>query len=49
MVDMFVNNKELGILPNNWRKTLDKWYESWQIEITKRKLIDNESKASLPV
>ena len=49
MVDMFVNEKELTILPNNWRKTLSKWHETWEIEIAKRKLIDNESKASLPV
>ena len=49
MVDMFVNQKELGILPNNWKKTLEKWYDEWQVEIAKRKLIDNESKAVLPV
>tara|TARA_B100000287_G_scaffold21663_1_gene21355 strand:+ start:109 stop:1269 length:1161 start_codon:yes stop_codon:yes gene_type:complete len=47
MIDMFVNKKELGILPNNWRSTLSKWYELWQIEKKKRDLIANESQAVL--
>lgn len=47
MVDMYVNEKELGILPNNWKKTLDKWNENWQIEKKKRDLIATESQAVL--
>ena len=49
MVDMFVNEKELTILPNNWRKTLNKWYDDWEVEKKKRQLIANESTAVLPI
>ena len=49
MVDMFVNERELTILPNNWRKTLSKWYDDWQIEVKRRELIATQSKAVLPV
>ena len=49
MVDMFVNERELTILPNNWRKTLSKWYDDWQIEVKRRELISTQSKAVLPV